>query len=96
MRAGFSRYHSHKEPCTSGPGYADFRDNDLGNSRVYWFKTGYHDTNHCKGSDYNGKTIGKNSYHWYYKGASSRRLEVSLELKFVDMPADKYPFAGLE
>ena len=96
MKAGGSRYHSHKEPCTSGPGYADFRDNDLGNSRVYWFETGYHDTNHCKGSDQNGKTIGKNSYHWYYKGASSRRLEVSLELKFVDMPADKYPFAGLE
>lgn len=96
MRAGGSRYHSHKEPCTSGPGYADFRDNDLGNSRVYWFKTGYHDTNHCKGSDVNGKTIGRNRYHWHYTGASSRRLEVSLELKFVDMPADKYPFAGLE
>ena len=96
MKAGGSRYHSHKEPCTSGPGYADFRDDNLGNRRVYWFKTGYHDTNKCTGRDYNGKTIGRNYYHWYYKGASSRRLEVSLSLKFVDMPADKYPFAGLQ
>ena len=95
MKAGGSRNHSHKEPSTSGPGYADF-SGSYTDSYVYWFKTGYHDTNHCTGSDRNGKTIGKNSYHWYYKGASSRRLEVSLELKFVDMPDDKYPFVGLE
>ena len=96
MKAGGGRYRRHEEPCTSGDGYADFRDDNLGDKRVYWFKTGHHDTNHCKGRDVQGKTIGKKSYHWHYDGAASRRLEVSLELKFVNMPADKYPFVGLE
>ena len=96
MRAGGSGYHRHEEPCHKGPRGATFRNGPFASKRVYWFKTGYHDTNHCKGTDVQGKTIGKNSYHWRYEGARSRRLEVTLELRFVDMPADKYPFAGLE
>ena len=95
MKAGGSRYHHHEEPWYKGPRGADF-EGSYSTSRVYWFKTGYRNTNHCKGRDVNGETLGKKSYHWRYDGAGSRRCEVFLELKFIDMPDDKYPFAGLE
>ena len=95
MKAGGSKYHRHEEPWNKGPRGADFIGT-YKNDRVYWYRTGCHDTNHSKGRDVNGKTIGKSSYHWRYDGAGSRRLEVYLELKFVNMPDDKYPFVGLE
>ena len=95
MRAGGGDYHTHKEPWNSGPRGADF-SNSFTNKRVYWFETGCIKTNYSKGWDVQGTTIGKKSYHWCYKGAASRRLEVYLNISFVSMPHDKYPFVGLE
>ncbi|MBR1419005.1 MAG: hypothetical protein IJ576_08580 [Synergistaceae bacterium] len=95
FKAGGCRHHEHEEPDTSGPRGADF-EGSFATKRVYSLVTGYKKTNHCKGRDVNGKTIGKKSYHWRYDGAASRRCEVFLDLKLIDMPDDKYPFAGLD
>ena len=95
IAAGKTYDHHHSEPCTSGPRGAEF-SRSLGDERVMWLKTGYTDTNHCTGHDVNGKTIGRNSFHWKYTGAASRRCEVYLNIKTVRMRPDDYPFAGLD
>ena len=95
IAAGKTYNHHHSEPSTSGPRGAEFSQN-LGDYRVMWLKTGHTNTNHCTGHDINGKTIGRNSYHWKYTGAASRRCEVYLDIKTVRMRPDDYPFAGLE
>ena len=68
MRAGSTVSMRHEEPWYKGPRGADF-SGASSNGRIYYFETGYKDTNHSQGWDVNGKTLGKNNYHWRYKGA---------------------------
>ena len=96
IEEGRSLCHHHSEPWNKGPRGADFSGNFDNDDYIIWYKTGYTKTNYCQGSDVNGKTIGKNSYHWKYIGARSRRCEVYLELKTMKLKPELYPFAGLE
>ena len=82
-------------PAIVGTHRPVFKDNYNANWRIAWFTTGYRKTNYCQGKDYNGTTLGKNSFHWEYSGVWGRRLEVFLYVRFIDMPLDKYPFVGL-
>lgn len=91
----------HEEPWNSGPGYADFNvtlDNVIlgGNRRIAWFDTGTIKTNHSRAEDRRSRTIGTNGINWYYKCASSRRMEVYLNYRVINMPQIVYPFAGLQ
>mgnify|MGYP002623633995 CR=1 FL=1 len=88
-------YWHHEEPCTSGPGGVRFQKTFSNYERVNYFETGYVNTNYSKAWDNQGGTVGKKSVDWQYKCASSRRLEVNLDVYTVRMPPDKYPFAGL-
>ena len=85
----------HEEPCTGGPGGVRFQISFNNYERAHYFDTKYIKTNYSKAWDNQKGTIGKRSADWQYKCASSRSLEVKLEIWTVNMPPDKYPFAGL-
>ncbi|MBQ7154745.1 MAG: hypothetical protein IJR85_04200 [Synergistaceae bacterium] len=96
---GYTEHFHYEEDWDEGKGYARYQDS-FGNKRIHYFSTGPIKTNKSwsrdeNGSNGRGPTIGCNSVNWYYKGAASRRLEVYMDLKLINMPPDKYPFVGL-
>lgn len=94
MNAGRYKELKYEEPSYSGHRSADFSDS-FSNERIYWFITGYKNTNGCTGRDMNGTTLGKKSYHWHYTGGKWRRLEVYFYFRTIRMTDEDYPFAGL-
>ena len=94
-KGGYVR-ESYQEPCTSGKRWARFQGSYT-DKRVYYFETGCKNTNTSTGTDMQGSTIGKKSYDWHYtQKEASRRLEVFLNVEFVYMPDENYPFVGLD
>ena len=93
LKGDYLRY---QEPCTSGKRWARF-NNSYTDRRVRYFETGCKNTNTSTGTDMQGSTIGKKSYDWHYtQKEASRRLEVFLNVEFVYMPDENYPFVGLD
>ncbi len=64
--------------------------------RVFYYEGGPINTNNSDGTDLRGHSFGKRSYNWKFARGFLRDIEFNLHFRLVDMPADIYPFIGLE
>ncbi len=82
------------------PDYAKDRSETFpDNTRPFYYEGGPRNTNGSNGTDLRGHTFGKRSFHWKFQRSAwnfLRRIEYEVFFKLIDMPAEKYPFIGLE